>query len=65
MSRDISSDTRKLAKRGPHSAETRYIEEFLAVLEAGLHPRIVGAQVSTLPDLANVRPRVSIDRTPQ
>jgi Phosphotransferase enzyme family len=32
---------------GPHSPEPRYIKEILAVLEAGLHPRSMGAQVST------------------
>ena len=47
MSHDISSDTRKLAKRVPQAAEPRSIEELLAVLEAGLHPCIVGMQVST------------------
>ena len=47
MSHDISSDTRKLAKRVPQVAEPRSIEELLAVLEAGLHPCLVGMQVST------------------
>ena len=40
------SAARQIAQACPHAAEPGDVQQFLAVLEAGFHPRVVGSQVT-------------------
>ena len=59
VSHDISSDTRKLANAA-HIRRSRGTSRSARWLEAGLHPWIVGVQVST-PTRSSERPTEGID----